>query len=218
MSLRIGDLVITPNIMLLPVAFAFFLVLSFQQLSAGAACTRRDAWLALCCATCGGILGACVSGNLAVAGAHSWFNMRFGSLGGYWGVILGMVAYAAVTGQSMWRYGGALVPGLCIGGVIARIGCLFGGCCGGTLPFVPWPAYDIAALLATLAIVRRTKSGDAPSGMDLCVWLLAYGTLRFAIEFSRDVPAAVWFFTSSQVMCIIQVAAVACVWYWRDAP
>lgn len=167
MSFRIGSYIFTPSALLLPMALGFFVALSYPRLYPSVFPRRASAWFALGLSAAGGLAGALayawVTGSENEGPAHTWLNLRLGSFGGYWGALAGGMAGAAIARRPALACGDALVAGILAGGAVARIGCLFTGCCpgitlrdgwlGGVQPFLPWPGYDIAALLATLGIV-----------------------------------------------------------------
>lgn len=223
MSFRVGTFILTPTVFFLPMALAFFFVVSFQRLHPGVLPSRRQAGLALAGAAIAGVVGAWANGVLGAGQhldpLHSWLALRFGSFGGYWGALAGAMACAALVRTSPMRVADALVPGLLIGGSVARLGCLFTGCCrgiwigpipgAGFQPFRPWPVYDIAALLLTLAVIlvvsRKHRKGQTP-GLSLCLLLTVYGVLRFMLEFLRDLDPLLFRLTAGQMTACLQVA------------
>ena len=224
MSLRIGAFVFTPNTLMLPLALAFFVVLAFQGLYPRVVTTRLRAYGVLLAAIAGGVVGGWLYGWAAspaeVDELHAWLDLRFGSFGGYWGALAAGMAGAWVARQRALECADALVPGILAGGAVARVGCLFTGCCRGITvppelfhglqPFRPWPAYDLAALLAVLAVVRiapRRVPWLRFPGAALCLFLVLYGALRFPLEFLRDLPAAAGPLTSGQVLAWAQLLA-----------
>ena len=223
MSFRIGAFITTPSTLVLPLALAFFWVISAQRLYPGVARTRFHTYASLAAAILSGALGAWAYGTWTSPHAadplHAWLDLRFGSFGGYWGALAGALAYATLTRHPRLRYADALVPGILAGGSVARIGCLFTGCCRGIAagigvfqPFRPWPLYDIAALLVTWGAIRFIQHKDSqwqePGGA-LCLFLLIYGVLRFSLEFLRDLPSVAGPFTAGHLMAAAQVLAGA---------
>jgi len=226
MSFRIGDFVTTPNTLLLALALAFFWVISAQRLYPGVARSRFHAYVSLMAAIICGVLAAWVYGMWAgprtVDPLHGWLELRFGSFGGYWGVLAAAFVYATLTGHPRLRYADALVPGILAGASVARVGCLFTGCCGGIEAFHffrPWPLYDIAALLATwgaiVLVQRRDNRFGAPGG-GVFLFLLIYGVLRFPLEFIRDLPGIAGPFTAGHFMAVVQVIVGIIFWigFW----
>lgn len=198
-------------------ALAFFWVLSAQRLYAGPARSRGKARSILLAAVLSGGTAALINGRVSGPGdastLHTWLSLEFGSLGGYWGALVGAMLAARVFRCPAMAVGDALVPGILAGGTVARLGCLFTGCCTGVRvapevlgafqPFRPWPLYDMAALIATWVLVR--SAGKHP-GAALVHFLFGYGVLRFAIEFGRLAPTPLGPFTSGQAMAAVQAA------------
>ena len=205
MSFRIGAFVTTPSTLVLPLALAFFWVISVQHLYPNIARTRLHAYASLVAAILGGALGAWAYGTWTSPSAadplHAWLDLRFGSFGGYWGALAAVLVYATLTRHPRLRYTDALAPGILAGGSVARIGCLFTGCCRGIAAFHvfrPWPFYDIAALLVTWGAIRFLQRRDSQlqaPGAAVCMYLLLYGALRFSLEFLRDLPGITGPFT-----------------------
>ncbi|NIA15796.1 MAG: hypothetical protein GWP08_17155 [Nitrospiraceae bacterium] len=234
MSFRIGSLILTPNSLLLPMALAFFVVLSFQGLFPRVADTRGRAYGAVLAACIGGFAGAWLYGWLAspdVADTlHAWLDLRFGSFGGYWGALAGAAGFAAITRQPVLRYADVFAPAILVGGAVARLGCVFTGCCRG-VPVAPdwlfgvavlrpWPVYDLAALLLTFYLVQVRRRASGPAGMTTGLALLVYGLLRFPLEFARDLEPALGRLTWGQWMALVQVVGggMLLAWLRRAAP
>lgn len=117
-----------------------------------------------------------------------------------------------------------LVPSLAIGHALGRVGCLFHGCCYGQpatgplaiafadgLPRHPTQAYECVALLvlwvASLLRARRPHRGGELAGL----YLIAYATLRFALEEVRDDmvgPAFAGLFRYQWVSLVIAVTGL----------
>ena len=229
MSVRVWSIVFYPDAVILPFAFAFFAILGYRRLWPAVIAERYRAIGAVSTATCGGVAGGCLYGLLGgpfrISGLPTEVDVQLGSFGGYWGLLAGTLAWACCTRQPFLRTADALVPGLLIGGTIARIACLLEGCCPGIhlggeaawfQPFRLWPLYDMAALLITFAAVSalpKRRPQFAFPGISLFLFLILYGSLRFAIEFVRQTPSAVGPFTWGQVMAGNQclVGILACV-------
>lgn len=232
MNLRIGSWLFSPHALLLPLALAFFLTLSARRLRLieGVAPSRMAAILAA--AVVSGVAGAALAGALAPGGAGdhaglpvAGFETRFGSLGGYWGALLGGIAAGYRRRGDTARVAAALLPGILTGGMVARLGCVFAGCCRGLLldtgaaswfqPLRPLPVYDIAALALTLAAVRATERRRGPAAA-VATFLAIYGILRFGLEFLRAEPPVLGPFTAAQVMAGAQLlAGAAALWALR---
>ena len=110
----------------------------------------------------------------------------------------------------VWTTGDLMAPGIALGHVIGRMGCLLAGCCYGRPTNVPWaitfkdPAaainvgtplgiplhptqlYDAGAELIILAILLATeKRGNKFPGRTFWGYLVLYAISRFIIEFFR---------------------------------
>lgn len=110
----------------------------------------------------------------------------------------------------VWSTADLMAPGIALGHVVGRFGCLMAGCCYGRPTDVPWaltftdPAaaanvgtplgiplhptqmYDAGAELIILALLLFTeRKGRRFAGRTFWAYLLLYGISRFVIEFYR---------------------------------
>jgi phosphatidylglycerol:prolipoprotein diacylglycerol transferase len=110
----------------------------------------------------------------------------------------------------VWQTGDLIAPGIALGHVVGRIGCLMAGCCYGKPTTVPWaitftdPAasinvgtplglplhptqlYDAGAELIILVILLATERRWRPyAGRTFWLYMLLYAVSRFTIEFFR---------------------------------
>lgn len=192
---------------------------------------RRPGTLAiLAAALAGGILGAklpYLPGNLRLAlqGVRDPEVVLAGRT-----VIGGMLGGAlAVRLAKRWlglqgRRGDTLVPAIALGLAIGRIGCFLRGCCAGVPTSLPWgvdfgdgvprhptQVYEsLFALAWFLATVRRPK-GDRGQLFDL--FMTAFFSWRFLMEFLRTEPVAWLGLTAFQWVCL--PAAAWAGWKWR---
>jgi phosphatidylglycerol:prolipoprotein diacylglycerol transferase len=217
MAIRIGQFILGPNALILPFSAAFFLLLAWRRISKIekskpaifatfiiiAIFTLAGAWL-----------------HAATLPANHAYKMQFGLLGGFWGALTGTALTAAIQRKTILNRTDAIVPALLISGAIARVGCLFAGCCNGRIypifesfqPFRHWPLFDIAALLLTAITISRTET--IPSSKPGCItaqFLALYGSLRFVLEFARDVPKTFGPFSPTQALIIIQIVIGAAI-------
>jgi prolipoprotein diacylglyceryltransferase len=229
-SFRIGAFEFTPHSVTLPLALAFFLVISYSRLRRGAVPNAFHAWGVLVAAGVTGLLGAWIQGRTGGYDhnivTRSWVDLRFGSFGGYWGTLVGGIIYARCTSHRPLRCADGMVPGILAGGAVARLGCVYTGCCRGIIVgsgafgpmhlFPPWPLWDAAALLITLyiAVAARRRTRQSWSGGATCAFLLSYGFIRFLLEFLRDTPAALGPLTTGQVLAIGQVLIGAVLFFF----
>ena len=103
---------------------------------------------------------------------------------------------------------------------IGRIGCLIAGCCRGVpwdgpwaityadgIPRHPAPLYELLFNIATgfvlLALCRR----QILFGRLFAVYLIAYGSFRFGIEFIRETAKPYDGLSAYQLMCLVMVVA-----------
>lgn len=153
----------------------------------------------------GGILGARGAYVLANAShyiAHPAEILRIdqGGLIFYGGVLLAAAAvffFARKRNLPFLKVGDFTVSALPLGHAFGRTGCFLNGCCYGAPSDVPWAAYcagamrhpvqlyevafNLALYLGLHLLLRRQHR----PGMVVSVYLVAYGTWRFLIEFLR---------------------------------
>ena len=217
MSIRIESFVFSPTVFLLPLAFAFFAILSWRALYPALIPQRSRAWGALAAMVGGGLAGAWLYARVADLGgdASSSFpvDLRLGSFGGYWGVLVA----AGLMGRLFCGHGlrtmDRVLPAMLFGAAVSRIGCLFNGCCRGLhitcpiQPFVLWPFYDLAAIaLAGWAInvLPRRLNPWSRDGGTLVLFFWLYSPVRFLLEFLRDTPSFHFGLTIGQVAALAQ--------------
>jgi phosphatidylglycerol:prolipoprotein diacylglycerol transferase len=132
---------------------------------------------------------------------------------------------------ALWTTADLFAPGIALGHVIGRFGCLMAGCCYGRPTSVPWaitftnPAaaanvgtplgvplhptqlYDAGAELAILLLLLFTeRRGKTFSGRTFWLYVLLYGISRFIIEFFRgDDRGVILGVSTSQFVSLIAV-------------
>ncbi len=114
-----------------------------------------------------------------------------------------------------------MVPSVCLGQVLGRLGCFSGGCCFGVPTTMPWgvivpnsqipiplhpsPLYEAGAYLimffVLLFMLRRRKN----DGTVFASYAILTGTARFLIEYLRVNPRTFFGFTEAQVISICLV-------------
>jgi phosphatidylglycerol:prolipoprotein diacylglycerol transferase len=128
----------------------------------------------------------------------------------------------------MWTTADLFAPGIALGHVIGRLGCLLAGCCYGIPTNVPWavtftdPAaatnvgtplgvplhptqlYDAGAELVILAYLLRTERRGTPyPGRTFWQYMCLYAISRFVIEFFRgDERGMAWGLSTSQIVSL----------------
>ena len=131
----------------------------------------------------------------------------------------------------MWTVTDVFAPGIALGHVIGRTGCLFAGCCFGRPTDVPWAVtfhseyaaqnvgtplniplhptqlYEAGAELLILGLLLLTEKKGRPfPGRTFWGYMLLYGISRFIIEIYRGDPRGmVGVFSTSQFVSVILV-------------
>jgi phosphatidylglycerol:prolipoprotein diacylglycerol transferase len=126
----------------------------------------------------------------------------------------------------LWKTTDVFAPGIALGHVVGRFGCLLAGCCYGRATDVPWgitftdPAaaanvgtplgiplhptqlYEAGAELLILVFLLATERRGRPfPGRTFWSYLLLYAVSRFAIEFFRgDDRGMLWGLSTSQAV------------------
>src|SRR6266540_4088633 len=150
----------------------------------------------------------------------------------YGGLILAVVValwYIRRIGLPLWTTCDVFAPGIALGHVIGRFGCLFAGCCFGKPTTEPWgitftdpfaaanvgtplgvplhptQLYEAGTELLILLILLGTERKGRPfPGRTFWLYLLLYAISRFIIEFYRGDPrGSVGIFSTSQFISII---------------
>ena len=166
----------------------------------------------------------------------------------YGGLILAVAValwYIRHAGLPLWTTCDVFAPGIALGHVVGRFGCLFAGCCYGKPTTKPWgitftdpfaasnvgtplgvplhptQLYEAGAefliLLVLLWIERRNKSF---AGRTFWLYMLLYAISRFIIEFFRgDDRGTVGMFSTSQFISILlaPLAIVMLIYLARSA-
>jgi phosphatidylglycerol:prolipoprotein diacylglycerol transferase len=155
--------------------------------------------------------------------------------GVFYGGLIAAVGVALVLvrryGLPMWTTADLFAPGIALGHVIGRFGCLLAGCCYGRPTDMPWgltftdpvafsnvgtplgvplhptQLYDAGAELLIMVLLLLTeKKGRVFAGRTFWFYILLYGVSRFIIEFYRgDDRGAVAGLSTSQFISIVAV-------------
>src|SRR6266851_1432536 len=150
----------------------------------------------------------------------------------YGGLILAVIValwYIRRVGLPLWTTCDVFAPGIALGHVIGRFGCLFAGCCYGKEAHVPWAItftdpfaasnvgtplgvplhptqlYEAGAELLILIVLLLTERKGKPfPGRTFWLYMLLYAVSRFIIEFYRgDERGTVGMFSTSQFISIV---------------
>jgi phosphatidylglycerol:prolipoprotein diacylglycerol transferase len=131
----------------------------------------------------------------------------------YGGLIAAVVVALTLVrryGLPMWTTADLFAPGIALGHVIGRFGCLLAGCCYGRPTSLPWAVtftnpvaaanvgtplgialhptqlYDAGAELVILIVLLMTeRRGSRFAGRTFWLYILLYAISRFIIEFYR---------------------------------
>lgn len=150
----------------------------------------------------------------------------------YGGLILAVVValwYIARAGLPLWTTCDMFAPGIALGHVIGRFGCLFAGCCYGKpttrpwgitftdpfaasnvgtplgVPLHPTQLYEAGAeFIILLILLWSERKGRPYPGRTFWLYMLLYAVSRFIIEFYRgDDRGTVGVFSTSQFISIL---------------
>jgi phosphatidylglycerol---prolipoprotein diacylglyceryl transferase len=150
----------------------------------------------------------------------------------YGGLILAVTValwYIRKIGLPLWTTCDVFAPGIALGHVVGRFGCLFAGCCFGKPTSKPWgitftdpfaaanvgtplgvplhptQIYEAGAeLIILLFLLATERKGRAYPGRTFWLYMLLYAISRFVIEFYRgDERGAVGMFSTSQFISIV---------------
>jgi len=168
----------------------------------------------------------------------------------YGGLILAVVValwYIRRVGLPLWTTCDMFAPGIALGHVIGRFGCLFAGCCYGKpvsephwwtvtftdpfaasnvgtplgVPLYPTQIFEAGAeLIILLFLLWSERKGRPFAGRTFWLYMLLYAISRFIIEFYRgDDRGAVGIFSTSQFISILlaPLAVIMLVWLSRSS-
>ena len=150
----------------------------------------------------------------------------------YGGLILAVVValfYIRKIGLPLWTTCDVFAPGIAVGHVVGRFGCLFAGCCYGKPTTLPWgitfrdpfaqanvgtplnqplhptQLYEAGAeLLILIVLLASERKGRPYPGRTFWLYMLLYAISRFIIEFYRgDERGTVGIFSTSQFISIL---------------
>ena len=150
----------------------------------------------------------------------------------YGGLILAVAValwYIRRVGLPLWTTCDMFAPGIALGHVIGRFGCLFAGCCYGKPTTQPWgitftdqfardnvgtplgvplhptQLYEAGAELLILVFLLATERKGRPfAGRTFWLYMLLYAISRYIIEFFRgDERGTVGIFSTSQFISVI---------------
>jgi phosphatidylglycerol:prolipoprotein diacylglycerol transferase len=163
----------------------------------------------------------------------------------YGGLIAALIAAIWLVRRyrfSLWTTADLFAPGIALGHVIGRLGCLLAGCCYGKATTVPWgivftdPAaaanvgtplgerlhptqlYDAGAELIILIVLLVTERRGKPfPGRTFWLYMLLYAISRFVVEFYRGDERGVLMGVSTSQFVSIVIAPLAIFMLWRQS-
>jgi phosphatidylglycerol:prolipoprotein diacylglycerol transferase len=164
------------------------------------------------------------------------------------GVFYGGLIAAFVVGMwllrkyklPLWTTADLIAPGIALGHVVGRLGCLMAGCCYGRPTTVPWAItftnplaainvgtpldvplhptqlYDAGAeLIILIALLVTEKRGKTFPGRTIWLYLLLYAISRFIIEFYRgDERGMIGSLSTSQFVSVF-IIPISLIMLWR---
>lgn len=156
--------------------------------------------------------------------------------GGLIGVLFSSSIFCRKYKINFWQFGDFLVPSIPLGYTFGRIGNFINGELYGRITTAPWGMYfplDMSGKLrhpsqlyealfegVLLFIIfwgiRKKRLFD---GIFLSLYFIAYGSVRFFIEFVRDPDPQVGLFlgfvTMGQILCLLMILTGAGIFFWR---
>ena len=167
----------------------------------------------------------------------------------YGGLILAVAVafwYIARHRLPFWTTCDVFAPGIALGHVTGRLGCLAAGCCYGTPTDVPWAItftnplaaanvgtplgiplhptqiYEAGAELIILVLLLTTeRRGRTFAGRTFWAYMFLYALSRFIVEIYRGDPRGEMFgFSTSQVISLVlgPLSLVMLIWLAKNAP
>ena len=164
----------------------------------------------------------------------------------YGGLILAVVVslwYIRRVGLPLWTTCDVFAPGIALGHVVGRLGCLFAGCCYGKPTDLPWgitftdpfaasntgtplnvplhptQLYEAGAEALILLVLLATESrGRRYAGRTFWLYMLLYAISRYIVEIYRGDPGrgTIGVFSTSQFISLLLVPlAVVMLLYLR---
>lgn len=170
--------------------------------------------------------------------------------GVFYGGLIGAVAVGFFLVRryklNIWATGDLMAPGIALGHVVGRFGCLLAGCCYGRPTDVPWAItftnpiananvgttlgvplhptqlYDAGAELIILAVLLLTERRGKPfAGRTFWLYIGLYAISRFVIEYYRgDIQrGTVGDMSTSQFVSLLLVpGALVMLWFLSRRP
>jgi len=164
--------------------------------------------------------------------------------GVFYGGLLGALAAAIVLVRryrlSLWTTADLFAPGIALGHIVGRFGCLLAGCCYGRPTDLPWGVtftdpvaaanvgtplnealhptqlYDAGAeFLILLVLLATERRGKAFPGRTFWGYMVLYGISRFIVEVFRGDPRGTMFGLSTSQFVSALIVPVSLLMLWR---
>jgi len=156
--------------------------------------------------------------------------------GGLIGVLFSSIIFCRKYKINFWQFGDFLIPSIPLGYTFGRIGNFINGELYGRITTAPWGMYfplDVSGklrhpsqlyealfegvlLFIIFWSIRKKRLFD---GIFLSLYFIAYGSVRFFIEFVRDPDPQVGLFlgfvTMGQILCLLMMLTGAGIFFWR---
>ena len=186
----------------------------------------------LCLSVFGGILGGrllyvVLNWEMFARAIHEIPAIWHGGLiwyGGFLGGLFSSWLYARAHGRVWLSVLDQLIPVVSLGHAIGRVGCFFNGCCSGRPtdqwygvvfpdqhgPVIPTQLIEATLLVGLYVVLRGLQHRQPPflrqPGRLFAVYLIGYGSLRFAVEFLRVGQPMFWMnLTLPQLFSIVMI-------------
>ena len=150
--------------------------------------------------------------------------------GGMMGALVAVFAFSKLRKRPVLELTDLYVPVIAVAQGFGRVGCFLNGCCYGIPANEPWGVqfahshisrlpvqmYNsllLVALFVTLLYVLRRRHWR---GQVICLYGLAYGSMRFFMEFLRGDQSHHWGLTPPQWMSLALILLALGLWFrWR---
>ena len=141
----------------------------------------------------------------------------------------------------LWTSGDLFAPGIALGYMVGRLGCLLAGCCYGkptdvawaitftdpvanlnvgtplNIPLHPTQLYEsVAGLIILLLLLALERRGRSFAGRTFWLFVLFYSVSRFVIEFFRGDDRGMpldWLSTSQLISLVLFPLSLIMLWY-----
>lgn len=162
---------------------------------------------------------------------HGGLSVHGGLIGGF----LAGMWHIRRRGLPFWRFADIVAPGLILGQTVGQIACLLNGDTYGRLTTLPWAItftdphamaprgvplhpiqiYELFAYLAVFLVVWQVSRHAKQDGAVILTYAVAYGIVRFAMEFFRGDPPILAGIIVPQAWSALLIAVALGVWWYR---